>query len=329
MAKKKSSMSDKMNDAIAELKSMFGEDVVTTLDSSDVKTIESIPTGSIGLDVALGIGGVPVGRVVEVYGNESSGKTSLAISIAREAQKKFPDKKVAYIDAEHAFDVSYAERIGLDTSNMLFSQPDFGEQAMDILMKFVESGAFSIVVVDSVTALTPKAEIEGDMTDQTIGLQARIMSKGLRKIVGPASSTGTTVLFINQLRANIGSMGYGPKEVTTGGKGLKFFSSVRIETKVIKSESSSVRVRAKVKKNKVAPPFREAEYDIDFGRGISTVGELLDYGKEHGLVKQSGSWFSYDGKSIGQGKDSAKMFLEENKDVYDKLYAEIKKFMEL
>jgi len=305
MAKKrKDNVSNKMNDAIAELKSMFGEDVVTTLSSEDIKTIESIPTGSIGLDAALGIGGVPVGRVVEVYGNESSGKTSLAISIAREAQRKFPDKKVAYIDTEHAFDVSYAEKIGLDTSNMLFAQPDFGEQAMDILMKLVESGAFSIVVVDSVTAITPKAEIEGDMTDQTIGLQARIMSKGLRKIVGPASSTDTTVLFINQLRANISSMGYGPKEVTTGGKGLKFFSSVRIETKVIKSESSNVRVKARVKKNKV------------------------DYGKEHGIIKQNGSWFSYDGKSIGQGKDSAKLFLEENKDVYDKLYAEIKSYME-
>lgn len=326
--KKKEDTSDKMNNAIAELRSMFGDDVVTTLGSDDIKKIDSIPTGSIGLDAALGIGGVPVGRVVEVFGNESSGKTSLAISIAREAQRKFPDKRVAYIDTEHAFDVSYAEKIGLDTSKMLFSQPDYGEQAMDILMKLVESGAFSIVVVDSVTALTPKAEIEGDMTDQTIGLQARIMSKGLRKIVGPASATDTTVLFINQLRANIGAMGYGPKEVTTGGKGLKFFSSVRIETKVVKSEASNVKVRARVKKNKVAPPFGEAEYDIDFGRGISTVGELIEYGKEMGIVKQSGSWFSYNDKSIGQGKESAKEFLLENRDVYDELYSKIKEFME-
>lgn len=328
MAKKKSdSMNDRADRAIAELESMFGDGVVMSLDSKDNKKIESIPTGSIGLDSALGIGGIPVGRVTEIYGNESSGKTSLAISIAREAQIKFPEKKIAYIDAEHAFDKSYASSIGLNLSNMIFAQPDFGEQAMDIMMKLAESGAFSVIVIDSVSALTPKAEIEGEMTDQTIGLQARIMSKGLRKLVGPANSTGTAIVFINQLRANIGAMGYGPKEVTTGGKGLKFFSSVRIETKIIKRENNNVRVKATVKKNKVSSPFREAEYDIDFGEGISMVGELIDYGIMFGEVEKKGAWFKYGDISIGQGKDSAKMFLRENEDMLDELRTKIEEHM--
>ena len=320
MAKvKKDSIAEKAANAIAELESMFGEGVVSTLSKKDMVKIDFIPTGSIGLDAALGIGGVPVGRIVEIYGKESSGKTSLAIAIAREAQVKFPEKKIAYIDAEHAFDNLYAEKVGLDISNMLFSQPDYGEQGMDIVLKFAESGAFSVIVVDSVTALTPQAEIEGEMTDQTIGLQARIMSKGLRKLAGPASNTGTTVIFINQVRANIGAMGYGPKEVTTGGKGLKFFSSVRIDTRIIKKELNNVKVLAKVVKSKVSPPYREAEYEIDFGEGVSIYGELIEYGIMLGFVQKKGAWFNYGEISLGQGKDKAKYFLKNNGDIFNEL----------
>ena len=324
MAKaKKETLADKAASAIAELESMFGEGVVTTLNDKDIKKIDFIPTGSLGLDAALGIGGVPVGRIVEIYGKESSGKTSLAIAIAREAQRKFPEKRIAYIDAEHAFDMLYAQKIGLDVKKMLFAQPDYGEQGMDIVLKLTESGAFSVIVVDSVTALTPKAEVEGEMTDQTIGLQARIMSKGLRKLAGPASNTGTTVVFVNQVRANIGAMGYGPKETTTGGKGLKFFASVRIDTRVVKKEENNVRVKAKVVKNKVAPPFREAEYEIDFGEGVSVYGELLDYGVMFGIVAKKGAWYYYGETTVGQGKERAKDFLRDNKEVFDEIYTKV------
>ncbi len=324
---KKDTITDKMNSAIAELENMFGEGVVVTLGDKDIRKIDYIPTGSLGLDAALGIGGVPVGRIVEIYGKESSGKTSLAISIAREAQKKFPEKKIAYIDAEHAFDNIYAQKIGLDIKKMLFSQPDYGEQGMDIVIKLAESGAFSVIVVDSVTALTPKAEIEGEMTDQTIGLQARIMSKGLRKLAGPASNTNTTVVFVNQVRANIGAMGYGPKETTTGGKGLKFFASVRIDTRIIKKEENNVRVKAKVVKNKVAPPFREAEYEIDFGEGVSLYGELIDYGIMFGIVDKKGAWFNYGDVSLGQGKEKAKDFLRSNSVLCEEIHSKVSKEM--
>ena len=328
MAKtKKQSNAEKAAEAIAELESMFGEGVVTTINKKDIKQIEAIPTGSLGLDAALGIGGIPVGRIIEIYGKESSGKTSLAISIAREAQRKYPDKRIAYVDAEHAFDNIYAEKIGLDIEKMLFSQPDFGEQGMDIVLKLTGSGAFSVIVVDSVTALTPLAEIEGEMTDQTIGLQARIMSKGLRKLAGPASNTGTTIIFINQVRANIGTMGYGPKETTTGGKGLKFFSSVRIETRIIKKEENNVRVKAKIVKSKVSPPYREAEYEIDFGEGISMVGELIDYGIQMGIVVKKGAWFNYGDISLGQGKEKAKDFFRNNEDIFQELYNKVSEMM--
>ncbi len=327
MAKKKTSTEEKTASVISELQSMFGDEVVTTINPKDIKKIDSIPTGSLGLDAALGIGGVPVGRIVEVYGKESSGKTSLAISIIREAQRKFPDKRTAFIDAEHAFDNVYAQKIGVDLSKMLFAQPDYGEQGIDILLKMAESGAFSVIVVDSVTALTPKAEIEGEMTDQTIGLQARIMSKGLRKLAGPASNTGTTVIFINQVRANIGAMGYGPKETTTGGKGLKFFASVRIDTRVIKKEENNVRVKAKIVKSKIAPPYREAEYEIDFGEGISAYGEVIDYGIQFGIVDKKGSWFNYGDVSLGQGKEKAKDFLRENSKIFEEIHSKVSEYL--
>lgn len=328
MAKaKKKTAEEKGDGVIAELQAMFGDDVVTTIGSKDVRMVDCIPTGSLGLDKALGVGGIPVGRITEVYGKESSGKTSLAISIAREAQRKFPNKRVAFIDAEHAFDSVYAQNIGLDVTKMLFSQPDYGEQGLDIVIKLAESEAFSLIVIDSVSALTPLAEIEGEMRDQTIGLQARIMSKALRKLAGPANRTNTAVLFINQVRANIGAMGYGPKETTTGGKGLKFFASVRLDTRVIKKEENNVRVKTKVVKNKVAPPFREVEYDIDFGEGISVYSELIDYGIEMGLVQKKGAWFNYGDTSLGQGKEKAKLFLGENQEIYDELYVAVRKYL--
>ena len=317
MAKKKiSTTEDKLSGVISELESMFGEGVVMKLSDKNLTKIDFIPTGSIGLDQALGIGGIPVGRIVEIYGKESSGKTSLAISIAREAQIKFPDKQIAYIDAENAFDYLYARNVGLDLKRMIFSQPDYGEQGMDIVLKCAESGAFSVIVVDSVTALTPKAEIEGEMTDHNIGLQARLMSKGLRKLAGPASKSGTTVVFINQIRANIGVMGYGPKETTTGGNGLKFFSSVRIDTRVIKKEESYVVIKSKVVKNKVAPPFREADYEIQFGKGISEYGEIIDYGIMFDVIQKKGAWFNYGDVSLGQGREKVKYLFESNPDLY-------------
>jgi len=326
MAKKKAATADeKLEGAISELEGMFGDGVVMKLDSKNIAKVEAISTGSIGLDKALGIGGVPEGRIIEIYGKESSGKTSLAISIAREGQKKHKDKSIAYIDAEHAFDYQYAKDIGLDLDRMIFSQPDYGEQGMDVVLKCVESGAFSVIVVDSVTALTPKSEVEGEMTDQNIGLLARIMSKGLRKLAGPASATGTTVIFINQVRANIGAMGYGPKETTTGGNGLKFFSSVRIDARVIKKEEDFVRVKTKVVKNKVAPPFREAEYDIQFGKGISIIGEVLDYGVQFGVVVKKGAWYYYGDRTIGQGRENAKITLEEDEEFLNEIKDQIMK----
>jgi len=327
MAKAKRKIGNAELSIIDELQSMFGDEVVSVINSKDIKQIESIPTGSLGLDSALGVGGIPIGRIIEIYGKESSGKTSLAISIVKEAQKKFPDKRTAFIDAEHAFDNVYAQKIGVDLSKMLFAQPDYGEQAIDILLKMVESGAFSVIIIDSVTALTPKAEIEGEMEDQTVGLQARIMSKGLRKLAGPASNTGTTVVFINQVRANIGMMGYGPKETTTGGKGLKFFSSVRIDTRIIKKEENNVKVLAKVVKNKVAPPYREAQYEIDFGEGISAYAEVIDYGIQFGFVQKKGAWFNYGDISLGQGKEKVKEYFRANHDIFNELYLKVSETM--
>ena len=285
-----------------------------------------ISTGSIALDVALGIGGYPRGRVVEIYGPESSGKTTLAIHAIAEAQKQ--GGIAAFIDAEHAFDRSYAESLGVDMDNLYISQPDHGEQALEVADSLIRSGAIDIVVIDSVAALTPKAEIEGDMGDSKMGLQARLMSQALRKLTANISKTNTCCVFINQLRDKIGVM-FGNPETTTGGNALKFYSSVRLDIRKVTQlkdgdEVSGNRVRVKVVKNKVAPPFRKAEFDIVFGVGISRIGEIVDLGVEHGIVKKSGSWFSYGDTKLGQGRDAVKLLLQDNPELAEELTLKIK-----
>jgi len=304
----------------------YGKGSIMRLGDEKVVDIEVIPTGSIGLDVALGIGGFPRGRVIEIYGPESSGKTTLAIHAIAEAQKL--GGVAAFIDAEHAFDRFYAEKLGVDTDNLLVSQPDNGEQALEITDSLIRSGAIDIIVIDSVAALTPKSEIEGEMGDSKMGLHARLMSQALRKLTGTINKTGTTCIFINQLREKIGVM-FGNPETTTGGNALKFYASVRIDIRrstQIKDVDSvkGNRVKIKVVKNKVAPPFRMAELDVIYGEGFSKAGELVDLGVEYNIVKKSGSWFSYGETKLGQGREAVKQLMKDNPELADEVEKKIK-----
>ncbi len=301
--------------AIKQIDKAFGKGALMRLGDKPEENIESISTGSLGLDLALGIGGVPKGRIIEIYGPESSGKTTLTLHIVAEAQKA--GGICAFVDAEHALDVKYARNLGVDTDNLLVSQPDFGEQALEIVETLARSGAVDVIVVDSVAALTPKAEIEGDMGDSHMGLQARLMSQALRKLAGVLHKMNTTVIFINQIRQKIGGMSYGNNETTTGGNALKFYASVRIDIRKIQSlkQGEDVignRVKAKVIKNKVAPPFRQAEFDVMFGEGISKLGEIIDYGVKLDIVDKAGAWFSYKSSKLGQGRENSKIFLKDN-----------------
>jgi recombination protein RecA len=304
--------------ALAQIDRAFGKGSVMKLgDKGKIVEIEAISTGSLGLDLALGIGGLPKGRVVEVYGPESSGKTTLALHVVAEVQKT--GGTAAFIDAEHALDPSYAHKLGVNLDDLLVSQPDTGEQALEITDTLVRSGAVDVIVIDSVAALTPRAEIEGEMGDSLPGLQARLMSQALRKLTASISKSGTLVIFINQIRMKIGVM-YGSPETTTGGNALKFYASVRLDirrTGSIKSRDEVVgnSTRVKVVKNKVAPPFREVEFDIMYGKGISKLGEIIDLGVKAGVVEKSGSWFSYNSERIGQGRDNAREFLKANPDI--------------
>jgi recombination protein RecA len=305
----------------------YGKGTVMRMGDSAIDIeIGVIPSGSLGLDIALGIGGYPRGRVVEIYGPESSGKTTLTLHAIAEAQKA--GGLAAFIDAEHAFDRSYAQKLGIDVENLIISQPDNGEQALEIADNLIRSGAIDIIVIDSVAALTPKAEIEGEMGDSKMGLQARLMSQALRKLTGTISKTKCTVIFINQLREKIGVM-FGNPETTTGGNALKFYSSVRLDIRRVSQiktadEVAGNHVRVKVVKNKVAPPFRQAEFDIMFGEGISKVGEILDVGVEKGIVQKSGSWYSYGDTKLGQGRDAVKELLKDNPELSEELEEKIK-----
>ncbi|MBV2226240.1 MULTISPECIES: recombinase RecA [Sphingobacterium] len=309
-----------------KLEKNYGKGTIMKLGDTAVEPIEAISTGSLGLDIALGIGGVPKGRIIEIYGPESSGKTTLATHIVAEAQKK--GGIAAIIDAEHAFDKYYAQKLGVDIENLLISQPDNGEQALEIADNLIRSGAIDVIVIDSVAALVPKGEIEGEMGESKMGLQARLMSQALRKLTGTISKTNCCCIFINQLREKIGVM-FGNPETTTGGNALKFYASVRLDirrTSQIKDsdEVSGNRVKVKIVKNKVAPPFRIAEFDIMFGEGISKVGEIIDLGVEYGIVKKSGSWFSYGDTKLGQGRDAVKTLLLDNPDLMDELEHKIR-----
>ncbi len=303
-----------LSSAITQLEKKYGKGAIMNLGSSMAEKVEAHSTGSLTLDIALGIGGIPKGRICEVYGPESSGKTTLALSAAAQVQRA--GGTVVYIDAEHALDVNYAKRLGVDTSKLLVSQPDSGEQALDICEAIVLSGSVDLVVIDSVAALVPRAEIDGEMEDQQPGLQARLMSKALRKLTAASAKSNTTILFINQIRMKIGVM-FGSPETTSGGNALKFYASVRLDVRRIGSikEADSVtgnRVRVKVVKNKVAAPFREAEFDIIFNEGVSYIGEIVDVGSDKGVIDKAGAWFSFRGERIGQGREGAKQFLREN-----------------
>jgi recombination protein RecA len=304
--------------AIKQIDKTFGKGTLIRLGDKVVAPMETISTGSLGLDLALGVGGLPRGRVIEIYGPESSGKTTLTLHAIAEAQKA--GGVCAFIDAEHALDVGYAKNLGVDTDNLLVSQPDFGEQALEILETVIRSGAVDLVVIDSVAALTPKVEIDGDMDDQQVGVQARLMSKALRKITGLLNKMNCTVIFINQIRMKIGMTGYGSPETTTGGNALKFYSSVRLDIRriaTLKQGENSIgnRVKVKVVKNKVAAPFKLAEFDIMFGEGISKTGELVDYGVKLDIVDKAGAWFSYGDSKIGQGRENSKVFLKDNPEI--------------
>ncbi|OCL83063.1 MULTISPECIES: recombinase RecA [Arcobacteraceae] len=312
--------------AIKQIDKAFGKGTLIRLGDKEVIPTEAISTGSLGLDLALGVGGIPKGRVIEIYGPESSGKTTLTLHAIAEAQKA--GGVCAFIDAEHALDVKYAKDIGVDIDNLLVSQPDFGEQALEILETVIRSGAVDLVVIDSVAALTPKVEIDGDMDDMQVGVQARLMSKALRKVTGLLSKMNCTVIFINQIRMKIGMTGYGSPETTTGGNALKFYSSVRLDIRriaTLKQGENSIgnRVKVKVVKNKVAAPFKQAEFDIMFGEGISKTGELVDYGVKLDIVDKAGAWFSYGDTKIGQGRENSKVFLRDNpeiaKEIEDKI----------
>lgn len=316
-----------LENAMKQVDKAFGKGVLIRLGDKQVEKIDSISTGSLGLDLALGIGGIPKGRIIEIYGPESSGKTTLSLQVIAECQRN--GGVCAFIDAEHALDVYYAKNLGVDTENLLVSQPDNGEQALSILETIACSGGVDLIVVDSVAALTPKAEIDGDMGDQHVGLQARLMSHALRKITGVLFRMNTSVIFINQIRMKIGTMGYGSPETTTGGNALKFYASVRIDIRKVATlkQSDNIignRAKAKVVKNKVAPPFREAEFDIMFGEGISKEGEIIDYGVKLDIIDKSGAWLSYGDKKIGQGRENAKVFLRDNADIANEIAAKIK-----
>ena len=336
MAKEKAPMaaaapaSDKkraIDTAMAQIEKMYGKGSIMRFGDQTNLNVDFIPTGSLALDVALGIGGLPKGRIVEIYGPESSGKTTLALHVVAEAQKR--GGEVAFVDAEHALDPTYARALGVNVEDMLIAQPDTGEQALEITEALVRSGAIDVIVVDSVAALVPRAEIEGEMGDSYVGLQARLMSQALRKLTGAIGKTNTIVIFINQLREKVGVM-YGNPEVTTGGRALKFYASVRIDVRRIEtlkngSEMVGNRTRAKVVKNKVAPPFREAEFDIMYGEGIARLGELVDLGVKLDLVQKAGSWFSMGEIRIGQGRDAAKKYLAEHPEIAAQLEADIRK----
>lgn len=312
---------------IDKLEKAYGKGAVMKLSDEKVVDLPSISTGSLGLDIALGIGGIPRGRVIEIYGPESSGKTTLTMHCIAEAQKK--GGLAAFIDAEHAFDKSYAEKLGIDTENLLISQPDNGEQALEIAEHLIRSGALDIIVIDSVAALVPKGELEGEMGESKMGLQARLMSQALRKLTGTINKTGCACIFINQLREKIGVM-FGNPETTTGGNALKFYASVRLDIRrigQIKESADNVtgnRTRVKVVKNKVAPPFKVVEFDIMYGQGISKSGEILDIGVELGIVKKAGSWFSYNEEKLGQGRDAVKALIEDNPELAEELENKIK-----
>ncbi|SDY53720.1 recombinase RecA [Hymenobacter psychrophilus] len=313
---------------LEKLDKNYGKGTVMKLDNSRVlQDIEVISTGSLGLDIALGVGGLPKGRVVEIYGPESSGKTTLTMHCIAEAQKK--GGIAAFIDAEHAFDPVYARKLGIDTANLLIAQPDNGEQALEIADQLISSGAIDIIVIDSVAALVPKGELEGDMGDSKVGLHARLMSQALRKLTGTINKTGCCCIFINQLREKIGVM-FGSPETTTGGNALKFYASVRLDIRrigQIKEDKDNItgnRTKVKVAKNKVAPPFKVIEFDIIYGEGISKVGEILDLGVDMGIIAKSGSWFSYDGNRLGQGREGVKTILQDNPELADKIEAQIR-----
>tara|TARA_R110000751_G_scaffold86559_9_gene172254 strand:+ start:5068 stop:6147 length:1080 start_codon:yes stop_codon:yes gene_type:complete len=306
-----------LESALAQIERNFGKGSIMKLGERKVMDIEAVSTGSIGLDIALGVGGLPKGRIIEIYGPESSGKTTLALHVIAEEQRK--GGICAFVDAEHALDPSYARKLGVDVDEMLISQPDAGEQALEITDTLVRSGAVSVVVVDSVAALTPRSELEGDMGDSSVGVQARLMSQAMRKLTGSISRSGCMVIFINQIRMKIGVM-FGSPETTTGGNALKFYSSVRLDIRRIgaikdRDEVVGNATRVKVVKNKVAPPFKQVEFDIMYGEGISKTGELIDLGVKAGVVEKSGSWFSYGDQRIGQGRENAKTFLRENRDL--------------
>jgi recombination protein RecA len=312
--------------ALAQIEKQHGKGSVMRLGERAATPIEVIPTGSIALDVALGIGGLPRGRVIEVYGPESSGKTTVALHAVANAQAA--GGVAAFIDAEHALDPEYARALGVDTDALLVSQPDTGEQALEIADMLIRSGALDIIVIDSVAALVPRAEIEGEMGDSHVGLQARLMSQALRKITGALNNSGTTAIFINQLREKIGVM-FGSPETTTGGRALKFYASVRLDVRRIETlkdgtEAVGNRTRVKIVKNKVAPPFKQAEFDIVYGEGISREGSLIDVGVEQGLIKKSGAWYTYDSDQLGQGKENVRNFLRDNPDLADEIEKRIK-----
>ena len=315
-----------LQDAMAKIEKDFGKGSIMRMGEEQIMNVEVIPTGSIGLNVALGVGGYPKGRIIEIFGPESSGKTTLAIHAIAECQKA--GGIAAFIDAEHAFDRFYAAKLGVNVDDLLISQPDNGEQALEIADHLIRSSAIDIIVVDSVAALTPKKEIEGDMGDSSVGLQARLMSQALRKLTSTISKTNTTYIFINQLREKIGVM-FGNPETTTGGNALKFYASVRLDIRKqgqpIKDGDTPIgnQVKVKVVKNKVAPPFRKAEFEIIFGEGISKLGEIVDLGVEHGIIKKSGSWFSYGDTKLGQGRDATKVLLKDNPELCEEIEAKI------
>jgi recombination protein RecA len=316
--------------AMSQIEKQFGKGSIFKMDGSQAEhNIEAISTGSIGLDSALGIGGIPQGRIIEIYGPESSGKTTLTLHAIAEAQKA--GKTCAFVDAEHALDIQYAAKLGVNVADLLVAQPDSGEQALEIVDTLVRSGAVDMVIVDSVAALTPKAELEGEMGDSHMGLQARLMSQALRKLTGTINKTNCTVVFINQIRMKIGVM-FGNPETTTGGNALKFYASVRLDIRKIstlknKDEIVGSSTRVKVVKNKVAPPFRQVEFDIMYGEGISKVGEIIDLGVQHDIVEKAGAWFSYNGTRIGQGKENVKTYLKENPEIADEIEAKIREIL--